>query len=300
MHIDSAELERRKAAAQSWCEAFRDRLALTVETLEQEAPGPFAPEANKPGRLARTPWQRTDHTGVPGGGGVAGLLRGRIFEKIGVHVSTVFGELPPSARADLLGGSADSQFWATGLSLVAHPVSPHVPAVHMNARYIVTATKAWFGGGADLTPMLAARRGADDPDTRAFHAALRQACDIHAAVADYDRFKAWCDDYFLLPHRGESRGVGGIFFDQLDSGDWEADFAFVRKTGEAFLAAYPPIVRANWARPWSAEERDAQLVQRGRYVEFNLIYDRGTLFGLRTGGNIESILSSMPPVVKWP
>ena len=298
--MDPAELDRRKAAARSWFEAFRERIALAAETLEQEAPGPFAPEAKRPAHLVRTPWQRTDPTGAPGGGGNAGLLRGRLFEKIGVHVSTVFGELPPSARADLLGGTADPQFWATGLSVIAHPASPHVPAVHLNTRFVVTANKAWFGGAADLTPMLDARRTAEDPDTRAFSAAMRQACDIHAAVADYDRFRAWCDEYFFLPHRGEPRGVGGIFFDQLDSGDWDADFAFVRKLGEAFLAAYPPIVRANWSRPWSAEERDEQLVRRGRYVEFNLLYDRGTRFGLSTGGNVDSILSSMPPLVKWP
>jgi coproporphyrinogen III oxidase len=276
----------RCARADAWFARLRDRLCSAFEAIEDEMAGE-RPELGPPGRFERSEWRRPG-----GGGGTISVMRGQIFEKVGVSISTVSGEFSPEFRKDIPGASEDPRFWASGISLVAHMRSPLVPAAHMNTRHIVTS-KAWFGGGADLTPIY--------PDAAAeeFHAGLAAACATYDGEC-YARFKAWCDEYFFIKHRDEPRGVGGIFFDYLDSGDWDRDFAFLRAVGEAFLAVFPAIVRTRMRLPWTEEQRQHQLVRRGRYVEFNLLYDRGTVFGLKTGGNPEAILMSLPPLVAWP
>lgn len=290
------DLHRRKDQARAWFESLRDRIFDAFHALEDGAPGDLYPGA--PGRFERTPWTRAPGPdGSDQGGGVMGMLRGRFFEKAGVHTSTVFGRFPPDFAKQVKGAGEDPRFWASGISLIAHPKNPRVPAVHMNTRMIVT-TEWWFGGGADLNPMFTPHRDRTQPDAVDFHAALEAVCNRFDPEY-YAKYAQWADEYFFLPHRGEHRGVGGIFYDHHNSGDWNRDFDFTKAVGQAFLDIYPKVSARRAGEAFSGNDVEDQLKWRSRYVEFNLLYDRGTTFGLRTGGNVESILSSMPPLAAW-
>jgi coproporphyrinogen III oxidase len=272
--------------ASEWFSALQSHLIDILEVIEGEA---TLSQYEKPaGKFVRKSWDREG-----GGGGIMAVLEGRVFEKAGVNFSEVHGEFSEEFRKQIPGAEEDPRFWASGISVVIHPRNPHVPIIHMNTRMIQTQ-KLWFGGGADLTPCFPVEK-----DTKDFHAALEKACNSYDPAA-YEKFKKWADEYFYLPHRQEPRGVGGIFYDYVNSGDWDHDFAFTQTVGKTFVSIYPEIVRRHLNTPWTELDRKAQLKKRGRYVEFNLIYDRGTHFGLKTGGNVEAILMSLPPLVEWP
>jgi coproporphyrinogen III oxidase len=290
------DIDTRKARARSWFESLRDAICETFEALEREAPTGLYP--GESARFQFTPWSKAKaDDGADHGGGVMGMMRGRLFEKVGVHTSTSHGTLAADFAKQVKGAADAPRYWATSISLIAHMKNPRVPAVHMNTRMLVT-TDCWFGGGADLNPTVDEQRNPSHADARDFHARLKTACDAFSPDA-YERYSKWADEYFWLPHRGEHRGIGGIFYDHLES-DWERDFAFTQSVGEAFEDIYPTLVRRHIAEPWTEAESAQQTKWRSRYVEFNLLYDRGTTFGLKTGGNVESILSSMPPSARWP
>jgi coproporphyrinogen III oxidase len=290
------DLETQKQRARDWFRALQEDICARFEAIEQAAEPPLY--RGVPGKFDLTEWKRGDGSEDLGGGRM-GLMRGKVFEKVGVHFSEVYGKFSEAFAAQIPGADqSDGRFWASGISLIAHPRNPHVPAAHMNTRMLVTS-QSWFGGGGDLNPLLAYQRDQAFEDSVEFHAAMKAACDVHPG-ADYAQMKETCDTYFHLPHRDEPRGTGGIFYDRFNTGDWDADFAFTQEVGKQFAGIYPELVRKRFRKAWSEAEREEQLIQRGRYVEFNLLYDRGTTFGLKTGGNVTSILSSMPPVVKWP
>jgi coproporphyrinogen III oxidase len=292
-----SDIASRQARARDWFEGLQSAICLAFENLEDQAPNARYPGAA--GRFTRTPWKRPQaEDQADQGGGLMGMMRGRLFEKVGVHTSTVHGAFAPDFAAQVRGAATDPRFWASGISVIAHMKNPRIPAVHMNTRMIVT-TQSWFGGGADLNPTIDAQRDPAHPDAKDFHRRLKATCDAFAPDR-YEQYSQWAEKYFWLPHRDEPRGVGGIFYDHLEDGDWESDFAFTQSVGQAFLDIYPALVRRHMDEPWSAAELEQQAKWRSRYVEFNLLYDRGTTFGLKTGGNVESILSSMPPSAQWP
>ena len=280
--------ETRKPRASAWFRSLRDAIVAAFEGLEDSY------GAGEPGRFEVTPTTRAD-----GGGGLMSVMRGgRVFEKVGVNISEVHGKLGDRAQKAMAargvpGMDSDPRFWASGISLVAHMANPHAPAVHMNTRMFWTPHAAWFGGGSDLNPCIEYAE-----DTVHFHGQMKVACDAHAPEY-YPKFKAWADDYFFVPHRGRARGVGGIFYDDLDTGDWEADFAFTQAVGAAFLPAYQPLIERRIGMPWNEADRDTQLIHRGLYAEYNLVYDRGTKFGLETGHDANAVLMSLPPLAKW-
>jgi len=288
-------IDDKKHATKKWFEKLRDDFCVRLSSIEEQAGDLY--QEWQPGSFKQTPWQRGDAGEADQGGGVMSMMRGRVFEKVGVHVSTVYGEFSEEFRKNIPGAQDDPRFWASGISLIAHTRNPHAPSAHMNTRMIVT-TKSWFGGGGDLNPMMNAYRGQDHEDTIYFHTMMEQACSLHDKDY-YPKFKKWCDEYFYLPHRKEPRGIGGIFYDRHDSGDWQKDFSFTQDVGKVFLEAYPNLVEKRMTEPWDNEDKKEQAMRRGRYAEFNLLYDRGTQFGLKTGGNVESILSSLPPMAEW-
>ncbi|MBL4639232.1 MAG: oxygen-dependent coproporphyrinogen oxidase [Kordiimonadaceae bacterium] len=298
MNSADKNIEDKKTKAAAWFKDLRDQICDSFEAIEDDNEGPMA--GREAGRFVRTTWDRENQDdggeggGGEGGGGTMSVMRGgRVFEKVGVNISRVHGTFTEEFRKNIPGADEDPRFSAMGISLVAHMNSPKVPAVHMNTRFIVT-TKAWFGGGGDLNAPLPT-----DEDTAQFHSAFQECCDRHDPDY-YTKFKKWCDEYFYIKHRNRARGQGGIFYDQLNTGDWDADFAFTQDVGRTFNEVYPALVRQHMNKSWTPEERETQLEYRGYYAEFNLVYDRGTTFGLKTGGNVDAILMSLPPEAKWP